>query len=286
MIIRITADSACDLPAEIIESYGICILPLYINMGGVTYRDGVDIFPADIFRHVEAGGSLPATAAGNPADYFEFFKERSAGHDAVMHVTIGSDFSTCFQNASLAAREFPNVFVVDSKNLSSGQGHVVVEAAKMAKSGCDPREICDALEDLTKRVETSFMLDRLDYLSKGGRCSSVTAMGANLLRLKPCIELINGKMGVGKKYRGAFEKCMRAYVKGRLAGRGDVLYDRVFITHPAADEAAVLATREAVEECADFSQTFVTRAGCAVSSHCGPNTIGVFYVRSRQARKN
>lgn len=278
-MIKITSDSTCDLSPELIRDYDIGIAPLYINKGDETFRDGVDIFPADIFRHVDAGGDITTTSAVNLADYIAFFEPLSREYDAVIHINISADFSACYQNACMAAREFTNVFVVDSRNLSSGHGHVVVEAAKLARAGLDPRAICDQLNDLTGRVEASFILDRLDYMRKGGRCSAVTALGANLLKLKPCIEVVDGKMRVGKKYRGAFEKCIREYVRDRLDGRGDIVYERIFITHPAAAQSAVDAAREAVAQYAHFTEVIETHAGCTVSSHCGPNTLGVLFIR-------
>ena len=202
MRIKITADSTCDLSPELVQENNIEIFPLFINMGDKSYLDGVDIHPADIFAHVAAGGALCSTAAVPIGTYRERFEALSREYDAVVHVNIGSGFSVTYQNACLAAEDLPNVRVIDSRNLSTGQGHVVMEACKLAKTATDLDEMCEELKELTYRVDASFLLDRLDYMVKGGRCSSVMALGANLLKLKPCIEVVDNKMVVGKKYRG------------------------------------------------------------------------------------
>ena len=169
---QITSDSTCDLSPEQLERYNIRLLPLYVSMDGKTLRDGVDVKPDDIYAHVSAGGSLPQTAAVNLADYVRAFTELSEKNDFVIHVCISLDFSCCYQNAKLAAADFDNVYVVDSRNLSTGHGLVVLEAERMAREGMEPDDIVAALHDLTGRVEASFILDRLDYMKKGGRCSA------------------------------------------------------------------------------------------------------------------
>ena len=279
MTYQIISDSTCDLSPEQIKKYNIHLMPLYVQLGDKTFRDGVDIHPDDIYAHVAAGGDLAATAAVNLADYVQVFSEYSRKADFVIHVTISSDFSCCYQNAKLAAADFDNVYVVDSRNLSTGHGLVVLEAERMAREGMAPDDIVAALHDLTGRVEASFILDRLDYMKKGGRCSAVTLLGANLLRLRPCIEVRDGKMGVGKKYRGSFERCIRDYITDRLAGRDDLDLRRVFITHSGVSEESVQKAVETVQKLQPFEEICVTRAGCTVSSHCGPGTLGVLYIR-------
>ena len=231
MKIKITSDSTCDLSPELVKKYGISVIPLYIIKNGEYLRDGVDIFPKDIYAHVDAGGDLCGTAALSVGDYIDWFKPLSAENDAVIHVNLSSDISCCHQNAAIAAKEFDNVFIVDSKNLSSGQGHSAIEAAELAAAGKTPQEICEALKDFTPRVNTSFILNRLDYMRKGGRCSSVAALGANLLKLRPCIVVEDGKMHAEKKYRGNFEKCVVEYIRDRLTSAGPIRHDRIFVTH-------------------------------------------------------
>ena len=276
---QITSDSTCDLSPEQLEQYNIRLLPLYVSMDGKTLRDGVDVKPDDIYAHVSAGGSLPQTAAVNLADYVRAFTELSKKNDFVIHVCISLDFSCCYQNAKLAAADFDNVYVVDSRNLSTGHGLVVLEAERMAREGMAPDDIVAALHDLTGRVEASFILDRLDYMKKGGRCSAVTLLGANLLRLRPCIEVRDGKMGVGKKYRGSFDKCVCEYITDKIGNRSDLELRRVFITHSGVSEESVQKAVETVQKLQPFEEICVTRAGCTVSSHCGPGTLGVLYIR-------
>lgn len=277
MSIKITATSTCDLPAELLERYQITMVPLYVSFGGGTYRDGVETGPEDIFRHVEAGGDLPSTAAVNIADYQELFARLSPQYDAVLHITIGSEFSCCYQNALVAAEEFSNVYVVDSRNLTVGQGLLVLEAAMAAQRGESIEDILKLLSSLTDKVDTTFVVDKLDYLAKGGRCSSVVALGANLLKLKPCIVLAGGKMTVGKKYRGAFDKVLPDYVLDQLTGK-DVSLDRVFVVHTRCDPAIPEAVCAAVRQFG-FREVLTAVAGSTISCHCGPNTLGVIFLR-------
>lgn len=281
LAIKITADSTCDLTPELLERSDVELIPLSVILGDKALKDGLEITPDDIFRHVEATGSLPSTTAVSVGEYQECFARLSAQYEAVIHIDISAEFSSCYQNACIAAEEFDNVYVVDSRNLSTGHGHVVVEAALAAQRGMSAAEIVSYLNDLVNRVEASFLLDQLDYMVKGGRCSAVTMLGANLLKLKPCIEVKDGKMGVVKKYRGSFEKCLLAYVKDRLEGREDLAYDRIFITYSSAAPETVQAVREAICRYAPFAEVLETRAGCTVTSHCGPNTLGILFIRSK-----
>ena len=277
MSIKITATSTCDLSPELVERYNITIVPLYVSFGGSTYRDGVEAGPEDIFRHVEGGGNLPSTAAVNVADYQELFAGLSPKYDEVIHITIGSEFSCCYQNALVAAEEYSNVHVVDSQNLTAGQGLLVLEAAEAAQRGEDIHGILSMLEGLISKVDTTFVVDKLDYLAKGGRCSSVVALGANLLKLKPCINLVDGKMSVGKKYRGAFNKVLPDYVRDQLNGK-DVRTNRIIIVHTRCDPAIPAAVEQVVREFG-FEAVIHTVAGSTISCHCGPNTLGILFLR-------
>ena len=279
MKIKISSDSTCDLSKEYIEAHNIGILSLVVVKDGESYRDGIDITPDVIFAHVNGGGALCSTSAANVNDYMELFEEYKKEYDAVIHINLGSGFSSSHQNACIAAEEFENVYVVDSMNLSTGHGLVVVEAVKMAEAGETPEKIYEALKDLAPRVEASFVLDRLDYTVKGGRCSAVAALGALLLQLKPCIEVVDGKMGVCKKYRGSYEKALNNYVKDRLMNREDIDTERIFITHTETPQTVVDSVKATVKECKDFDITEETVAGCTVSCHCGPNTLGVLFIR-------
>ena len=279
MRIKITSDSTCDLSAAQIAMYDVEVLPLAVAMGGNSYRDGVDIAPEDIYSHVEKGGDLPKTAANNIAEYQAAFAKYAGDYDAVIHLNISSDFSSCYQNACLAAEEFGNVYVVDSRNLSTGHGLLVIRAYDLAESGKSGAEIAEELRSVAERVDASFILNQLEYLKKGGRCSALTVLGANMLKLKPCIEVRDGKMGVGKKYRGNFEKCLKEYIHDRLADREDLELDRVFVTHSGISKELVDLAVNTVRELQPFREICITQAGCTVSSHCGPDTIGVLYIR-------
>lgn len=280
MRIKITADSTCDLPASLREQYDIAILPLSVVKDNATYKDGVDITPADIFAHVANGGQLCTTSANSVGEYMDEFSKYAKEYDGVIHINISSAFSSCYQNACLAAQEFDNVRVIDSLNLSTGQGLVVLKACELAKELEDLDEIAAQLNEFTGKVEASFLLSRLDYMVKGGRCSSATALGANLLNLKPCIEVKNGKMSVVKKYRGSIDKCLVNYVKDRLTGREDALdHTHLFVTRTPVSDECYSAVMDAVNQLSYFDNVYETEAGCTVSCHCGPGTLGILFVR-------
>ena len=278
MKIKILSDSTCDLSPALLAENEISLVPLTVVKGDEQFKDGVTITAADIFAHVAAGGDLCSTAANSIGEYADIF-EQYTDYDGVIQITIGSGFSSCYQNATLAAEDYPNVRVVDSQNLSTGQGLVVLKACELAKTATDLDALADEIRAYTEKVEASFLVDKLDYLAKGGRCSAVAALGANLLNLKPCIEVKNGKMGVVKKYRGKYEKCLASYVKDRLAGRDDIDRKTLFVTRTEVSDACYEAVMAAVAENGGFEQTYETVAGCTVSCHCGPGTLGVLFVR-------
>ncbi|MBU9722974.1 MULTISPECIES: DegV family protein [Bacillaceae] len=277
--IKITSDSTCDLSEELIGKYEIDTVPLYINLGEESYKDMVEIKPSDIFSYADKTGTLPKTSAVTIGDYIELFSKYTNSHDAIIHINLGQGFSSCYQNATIAAKDFENVYVVNSANLSSGTGHLVIEAAIMAQEGIPAKEIVERLEELANRVEASFVIDTLDYLRMGGRCSSVAALSANLLNIKPSIEVMNGAMEVGKKYRGRFEKAIPKYIADRLNERNDIIPDRIFITHTGCSEELVDKTKELVKEHYAFSEIHETTASCTISSHCGPGTLGILFIR-------
>ena len=279
MNIKIISDSTCDLSPELVQKYNIAITPLTIIKGEEQFADGITISPAEIFAHVAAGGSLCSTAAVSVGAYYAEFKKYAEEYDGVLQICIGSGFSSTYQNACLAAKDFPNVRVVDSQNLSTGQGHVVLKACELAGTCTSMDQLKAELDAFTPKVEASFLLDRLEYMVKGGRCSSVVALGANLLNLKPCIEVRDGKMSVVKKYRGHYSKCLAHYVKDRLDSRDDIVRDRIFITHTPVDDECMASVKEAVDTYGHFSEILETNSGCTVSCHCGPGTLGVLFVR-------
>lgn len=279
MKIKILSDSTCDLSQELLEKYDITLVPLTIVKDGKAYADGVTITPAEIFAHVAAGGGLCSTTAMNAGEYADWFSKYADSYDGIIHVNISSEFSSSYQNACLAAEDFDNVRVVDSRNLSTGQGLVVLQACKYAQECNDLDELHAKIQAFTEKVEASFLLDKLEYMVKGGRCSSAAALGANLLNLKPCIEVKNGKMSVVKKYRGNYAKCLANYVKDRLADRDDLECDTLFVTRTPVSDECLKAVAEAVDAYGDFENIYWTEAGCTVSCHCGPGTLGVLFVR-------
>lgn len=279
MNIKISSDSTCDLSQEILEKYDIARMPLTVIKDGQSYKDGIDITPNDIFKHVAAGGSLCSTAAVNIGEYEDWFAQYADKYDGVVHINISAEFSSSHQNARLAAENFDNVCVIDSRNLSTGQGLVVLKACELSKTCESLEQLEKELNEFTGKVEASFLLDRLEYMVKGGRCSAAAALGANLLNLKPCIEVKDGKMGVVKKYRGNYAKCLANYVKDRLSDRDDLERGTLFVTRTPVNDECLAAVKAAVEQYADFETIYWTEAGCTVSCHCGPGTLGVLFVR-------
>ena len=279
MKFKILSDSTCDLSPDLVCRYDIGILPLIVVKADQEYLDGQTITPKDIFDHVAAGGNLCSTAARSVAAYQEAFAGYAGAYDGVVHINISSDFSSSYQNACIAAQDFDNVRVVDSRNLSTGQGLVVLKACELAKTAQSLDQLKAELDAFTSRVEASFVLDKLEYMVKGGRCSSAAALGANLLNLKPSIEVRDGKMSVVKKYRGKYDRCLRNYVMDRLGNREDIDRGTLFITHTPVSDECLEAVREAVKECGRFDNIYETEAGCTVSCHCGPGTLGVLFVR-------
>lgn len=281
MKVKIISDSTCDLSPELIERYDIAITPLSVHCGDQVGHDGVEITPETIYDYVDASGQLPRTSAVNVFDYVREFRSWHQQGYSIVHFCISSDFSSSYQNACMAAADVGDVYVVDSRNLSTGQGLLVLHGAELAAAGHTAEEIQRACTDLAPRVEASFVIDRLDYLYKGGRCSALSAFGGNLLKLKPCIEVKDGKMGVAKKYRGKYAKCLANYVKDRLDGRDDLDDGILFITHTGVSDECHEAVMEAVSTYGHFHKVYETLAGCTVSCHCGPGTLGVLFVRKK-----
>lgn len=277
--IKITCDSTCDLSNELLEKYDITVCPLTVNMGEDSFRDGIDATPDDIYNYYEKTGKLAKTAAVNMVEYEEFFKKNLKPDGAIIHFCISSSMSVTYNNARLAAENVGNVYVIDTANLSTGSALLALKACDMREQGMAAADIAEKLEEIKKNVDASFVIDSLLYLYKGGRCSGVAALGANLLKLKPCIEVKGGAMGVGKKYRGKFDAVLKQYAAERLENAEDIDMRRVFVTHAGCDPQLVEDIVALVKSTLPFEEILVTRAGCTVSTHCGRNTLGVLFVR-------
>ena len=280
--IIIASDSTCDLSPELIQQYGVQILPLGVALGERQYTDGVDIDPDFIYAHYEKTGELPKTSAINIAECEDFLKKMTADGASVILFTISSDMSSTHNNAKLAAEACEGVHVVDTRNLSTGGGLLVIKACEMAAEGKPAREIAETCRALAPCVDASFIIDSLEFLYKGGRCSALAAFGANMLSLKPCIVVKDGKMGVGKKYRGKFSAVLPKYVSDRLGDASDVITDHIFITHAGCEQSVIDACVTEVRAIAPTASIHVTRAGCTISSHCGRNTLGVLFIRTHE----
>ena len=276
--IKIVADSTCDISPELQQKYDIEIHPFVVNLGEKSFRDGVDISTDDILNYYRQTGNVSKTAAAPPSEYEELFRKWDPDEYDVLFFTISSGFSSAYANACVAAESFENIYVVESANLSTGILLVVLAAADMIESGMSAKEIAEKLKEIVPKVRTSFVIDTLEFLWKGGRCSGVAALGANLLKLKPCIEVIDGAMSVGKKYRGNIDKVVPQYIRDRLDSTPNVIRRRVFITHTFEDRAAVEAALKQTRDSGMFDEVLETRAGCTVYSHCGPNTLGILYI--------
>ncbi len=277
MKIAITCDSVCDLSQEQLEQYNVRILPLTISLADDSYQDGVDITPQKIFDFVSKTKQLPKTSANNEFQYSEFFEEVLKEYDGVIHFTIGSDISACYNNAAKAQNNFENVRVIDSKNLSTGIGLLVLYACKLRDEGKSLDEIADKVKARVPHVQASFVVERLDYLHKGGRCSAVALLGANILKIRPSIMVKDGKMGVHKKYRGKMEAVIADYVKDTLTEFKDYDNSICFITYTSATPEMIEAARKAIGENAAFKTIVETTAGATVTSHCGEHTLGILY---------
>lgn len=280
--IIITADSTCDLPDYLIKENGIKIIPLSILLGDKSYRDGVDIKPSDIYRYVGETGELPKTAAVTPGEYFEVFNEAVQNGYKVVHIGLSSAISSSYQNAVIASAEFDDVYCVDSKSLCTAMGLLVLKACDFRDKGMDAKKIADRVNKLVPKVSTTFVLNSLEYLHKGGRCSGVARFGANVLGIKPSIAVDNstGTMDVAKKYRGRMDVVYKQYVNDCLQDCNKIDPSRIVIANSGDVSGDTLAfVKGLIEGKNRFEQIITADAGCTISSHCGPKTLAIFYIK-------
>lgn len=274
----ITADSTCDLSPELCSRFQIQVIPLTITLGEATFLDGESFTPADMYARYREDGTLPKTSAPSVQSFLDFFRPFVEQGFEVVHLDISSELSGSFNAAHLAASELSGVYVIDSMMLSTGVGLLAIEAAECRDRGMSAFDIAVHLSDLRSKVSTSFVLDTLEFMWKGGRCTGVTAFGANLLKIKPGLEMRNGKLEVCKKYRGNINHVYQQYITERLSGK-KVRPGHVFLTESGEVDPAVLKDLEVlVKQLTGCKEIHHTVAGCTVSSHCGPKTLGVLFI--------
>ena len=276
----LSADSTCDLGEELKARYDVQYYPFHIILEGKDYQDNVDIHVPEIFQAYYDRKSLPRTAAINVEEYVEYFRPWvDQGYD-VIHFCLGGALSSSHRNCVLAARELGgHVFPIDSCNLSTGIGLQIIEAGERIAAGMSGAEVAEAMKAIIPNCHASFILDTLEFMRAGGRCSTIVAVGANLLALKPCIEVnsADGSMHVGKKYRGPLKKVLAQYVRDKLAQYPNIKRDHLFITYTTIDPSYVELVRQTVQEVMDFKEIHITTASCTIASHCGPNTLGILF---------
>lgn len=278
MKIKITVDSTADLSKELLQKNDIAVSPLYVHFDEEEKQDGITCTPEDIYEFVEKTNNLPKTSAVSQEDYEKFFEENLKDHDALIHFNLSSKMSVTNTNAVNASKKYENVFVIDSQNLSTGTGLLALYACDLRDEGKDVKTIVEMVNEKVSKVSASFVLDKLHFLHKGGRCSTISLLGANLLGIKPCIQVKDGAMGVAKKYVGKFEKVVIKYVEDQIANNPNIEPKRIFITHTKIDSEIVANVKTFLESLHYFDEILETTAGCTITTHCGSNTLGVLFI--------
>lgn len=277
-MVKITSESSADLN-ELFDKYGIGVIPLSVNLDGKDYLDGVDIFPQDIFKAYEEKKILPKTAALSPENYKDFFRPIRESGAEIVHFALSSKITTNCGNAIKAGDELGGVYVVDTHSLSSGMGLLVLYAAELAQKGLSAKEIYDRVNARVPKVQASFVVDTMEYLHKGGRCSGLANFAATLLKIKPTIQLVDGEMKVGQKYMGSFAKNIIKYVDNTLREFDNPDYTRIFVTHSYAEPDVVEAVKAEIRSKApQFKEIIETKAGATITAHCGRGTLGILYI--------
>ncbi len=275
MKIAVSVESTNDLSNELIERYDIKIIKYEIILGNKIFKDG-DLTTEEMFAYVDETGTLPKTTALNEYEYTEYFQSLLKDYDAVVHVALSSGISSSCSHAVAAGKNLENVYVVDSLSLSTGIGLLAIYARELAEKGLDAKEVYEKVSARVEKLQVSFVIERLDYLYKGGRCSSLALFGANLLKLRPRIVVKDGKMSSDKKYRGKMESVVAKYCADVLQDFPTPDLDKVFITRTSSTPEMMAAARRALEE-AGFKNIYETYAGGTIASHCGANTLGILY---------
>jgi DegV family protein with EDD domain len=276
--IKFTADSTCDLSDELIKKLDVEILHFFVSLGDKGYRDGVDIFPETIFDFVEKNKILPKTAAPSPEEYAQLFSRYSKDFDAVIHFNISNELSASNQNANVAMQQFDNVYVINSLSLSTGTSILIMKADELRQKGMEAEEIVKEINGLRHKVQASFVVDTLEYLHKGGRCSALARLGATILKLHPMLLLKDGKITVFKKLRGKIKSVYMEYLEILKKEFPSPENEFAFLTMVAIDEKTAEIIKKKVKELYNFKEVYVTAAGCTITSHCGKGTFGLLFL--------
>jgi len=279
MKIQITGDSTLDLTKELYEKYDIAIIPFVVSLGDETYYDGVNITPSDIYDFVAKTGKLPTTGAKSPDDVKAFFESFTDKGFEVIHIGIGADLSSGYSYACVASKDNPHVHLVDSRTLSSGSGLLAIYASELNKTGnFTAEEIAKKVRKRAYFGQSSFIIENLKFLHKGGRCSMISMLGANLMRIKPCIQVVNGKNKVTRKYVGNMPNCVEKYIDETLKIYNTPDHTRCILTYGTTTPEILSSAKNTLERYGKFKEIIITQAGSVINSHCGENTMGFFFL--------
>ena len=283
MSVKIIADSTCDLSKDLLEKNDISVLPLHIVLGDKEYKDGLEISPDEIYEWSNSNKEAPKTSAAAISDTIDIYSKYLKSYDEIICFSISGQMSTTVNVMRMAAEELDaedTIHIIDSENLSTGGGLLVIEAAIMAKEGKTANEIVETMNQLKPFVRASFIVDTLTFLHRGGRCSGVAALAGGALKLHPKIVVENGGMKPDKKYRGKMNSAILTYVKDLEPQIQNAKSDRVFITHSGCEKETIESVRQYLSELGHFEEILITRAGGVISSHCGPGTLGVLFIEN------
>lgn len=278
--IKIFTDSTNDLSQELIEQNDISVVPLYVGFGdGKVYRDGIDITPIEMYKKVDEIGKLPKSASPSPKVFFDAFKPYIEDGYDIVYVGISSELSSTLQNAAIAASEFEEgrIEIVDSMNLSSGVGLLVLKAVDYANEGYDVHEVAKRVREKVPKIKTEFVIDTLDYLYMGGRCSALQNFMSGIFKIKPIVKVVDGRMILGEKSRGKKEKAIEIMIDHAIKNKENIELDRIMVTHSAGSPDGPFIKEQIIKNIGP-ENVYITVAGCVISSHCGPSTIGILYI--------
>lgn len=282
---KITCESSADLNADLYKKHNIGVIPFRITLGDKDYLDSVDISNQELFDFFDTNKILPKTSALNSFDYEEFFEKENTEDEGLIHISLSSKLSSTYEHAVEASKKFKNVYVIDSESLSSGIGLQVLYAVSLRDKNIPIEKAVELIKKRREHVQISFVVDKLTYLHKGGRCSAVALLGSNLLGIKPSIIVDNGRMIVGKKYMGKIHKTLDKYVLDTLNDFNTPDTSLCFITYSSATNEMIDIVKDTLKNNAKFKKITETTAGCTVTTHCGPNTIGIIYYNDEKAPK-